>query len=384
MQVSILKLKKFSLSLVSQTHLPNLCFLLVFLKFINLPSLKTKKTKEHATDPASPSSSLLPSQPSFPSEGPHSRSPLSSPHSFLSPLPAGACCCRSQKLFSLQSLRISHLAMPKDLSLLDVPAARDGVGHVFLCEKLSHPGLCDASFSVLPSFLLSLPHGLSAFMSRQGCEAWVSGPGKERKGDTTILRYSSSQHRAATTPTSPAFPSFIDSLNKYLSSTNHMPNTVPDPGAAAMKDESVVSLPPVCTGLQFTPLQPIHLLERSDRSCHSLLMKSLQWLALFLSPAPQHGIYLVLIYLSSHSSQRTLQSHRTTHNFPNTHTLSCLFAFPYSASLPPSRTSLLIFFVWQNSLRPSQLSKNVISSMTPCQHPICCSHCTNSLNHLSL
>ena len=125
---------------------------------------------------------------------------------------------------------------------------------------------------------------------------------------------------------SPAFPSFIDSLSKYLSSTNHMPNTVLDPEDAAMKDESVVSPPPVCTGLQFTPLQPIHLLEKYGRSCHSLLMKSLQWLALFLSPAPQHGIYLVLISLSSHSPQRTLESHRTTHNFPNTHTTFVLIS----------------------------------------------------------
>lgn len=236
----------------------------------------------------------------------------------------------------------------------------------------------------LPSFSVSLMGSLLLWVGRAVRHGWVdlarSGRETQPSSDTAPLDILQPPPQLS----SPAFPSFIDSLNKYLSSTNHMPNTVPDPGDAAMKDESVVFLPPVCTGLQFTPLQPIHLLERSDRSCHSLLMKSLQWLALFLSPAPQHGIYLVLIYLSGHSPQRTLQSHRTAHNFPNTHTLSCLFAFTYSASLPPSRTPLLIFLVWQNLLCPSQLSKNVISPMTPCQHPICCSHCTNSLNHLSL
>lgn len=66
-----------------------------------------------------------------------------------------------------------------------LPAACDGVGHVFPCIFLI-PG---SMMPALCGFLLPQSHhGLSAFMSRQGGKG--EDLGKGWKGDTTTLTYS--------------------------------------------------------------------------------------------------------------------------------------------------------------------------------------------------
>ena len=132
----------------------NLCSRLLFLKFRNLPSLKKKKTKNQKTkkikqlpfDPASASNSLAPPFRAQLSERRSTHTPSSSfrPHT-PQPTALEACGCLARELSSLQSLRVSDLATPADLSLLPVMAL---ASPSFL--KPSHPGLQDASSPGLP------------------------------------------------------------------------------------------------------------------------------------------------------------------------------------------------------------------------------------------